>query len=396
MNQQTLRTAAVHGFLFLITLATTIIAGTEHVTGRFFIGWGWIPPEGLVRWEDLGRGIPYALLFLSFLSFHEFGHYFTARYHKVACTLPFYIPVYIPLPGAINIGSFGAVIRLKERPSSTRKYFDIGIAGPLAGFVVSLGILIYGFLHLPPMEEYVLTIHPEYLETFQGVPSEAAMTEYLQEKGIQNYLIGTSLLFEILKETIPPDPAQVPPHFELMHYPYLFVGYLTLFFTALNLLPIGQLDGGHVVYGLVGRKYSYWIARLAVLALLMIGGTGVIDLRQAGDLSSLGSFLLRAGIYIAFILHLLRRAFIQFSLGTQWGITLGVILAQVLLKWSFPTLDMNFIWLFYAFLVVRFVGIDHPPAMYEHRVNRPRQILGWLAILIFILCFSPTPLKVIG
>jgi len=391
-----LRKLIIHLGLFLITLVTTTIAGAEHATGKIFAGWGLVSPEGLLKLDDWHKGLPYAISFLAFLSFHEFGHYFTSLYHKVKCTLPFYIPVYIPIPGAVNIGSFGAVIRLKQRPSSTDKYFDIGIAGPLAGFMVSIFLLIYGFTHLPPLEEYVYSIHPEYKQQFGRIPSPREMRAFLEAQNVQSYQIGSSLLFEILKRVIPSDPAQIPPHFELMHYPFLFVGYLTLFFTALNLLPIGQLDGGHVMYGMFGARVSSIIARGAVIGLLLLGGTGIVDIRT-DSFSNLGwVLLLRIAIYYVFIVYVLRRVL---QIDDRWKVylyALSLLMIQIALKWFFPSLNVNFIWLFYSFLVVRFVGVDHPSALVERRINLPRQILGWVAILIFILCFSPEPLKIMG
>ena len=399
MGEKKIRRYFIHIALFLLTLLTTTIAGAEHATAKIFAGWGLIEQEFLLEIKDWSKGLPYALSFLAFLSFHEFGHYFTSVYHKVKCSLPFYIPIYIPIPGAINIGSFGAVIRLKERPVSTQKYFDIGIAGPLAGFVISIGLLTYGFLNLPPLESHVLSIHPDYVETFGGVPSTEQMEMTLIATEDVTYSIGTSVLFEVLKHVLPPDPSQVPPHFELMHYPYLFVGYLTLFFTALNLLPIGQLDGGHVIYGMFGPKISGLVSRFTVVILLFLGGTGFIDLQSfPGPMNISGTLwmIARVSLYFLFIAFVLKRVVPLRSSWELYLFTLGLISLQILLKWIFPNLHVNLIWLFYAFLVVRFVGLDHPPALQENTVNLPRKVLGWVAILIFILCFSPEPLQLIG
>ena len=396
IRKKRVKTYIIHIGLFVVSLLTTMVAGAEHATGKIFIGWGIIPPEALISFSELHKGLPYALSFLAFLSFHEFGHYFTAVYHKVKCSLPFYIPVYIPLPGAVNIGSFGAVIRLKQRPESTQKYFDIGIAGPLAGFVVSILILMYGFLNLPDLEQYVLNIHPEYIEQFGGVPTYEEMLYDLQEKKVQTYMIGSSLLFEFLKNVLVEDPSQIPPHFELMHYPYLFVGYLTLFFTALNLLPIGQLDGGHVMYGLFGPYYSGLIARLAVVVLLFIGGLGVLDVREFQNSDQISAILLRTVVYIGFLYYVLSKAFYGSPLSFKVFLLISLLTAQLVGKYYFPNAAMNFIWLFYSFLVVRFVGVDHPPALIEKPISPGRKVLGWFAILIFILCFSPSPIKLIG
>ncbi len=355
-------------------------------------------PVQKLTWEDLPLGIPYSLSFLAFLTFHEFGHYFTAVFHRVKCSLPYYIPVYFPL-GVLNIGSLGAVIRLRQIPESTRKYYDIGVAGPIAGFVVSLFLLIYGFSHLPPLDDYLIDINPEYAYTFGGVPSEAEIIAYVKQEGGAVYYVGTSLLFELLKYTIPEDPTQVPNHFELIHYPHLFVGYITLFFTALNLLPIGQLDGGHVIYGMFGRHISSIIGRAAVIFLLFLGGTGLVDLdvtQYLGSFMEVGSYLAGQGLYALFIWYVLARTFPHSSSGKIISGTLLILLSQGVVVYLIDDLEANFIWLLYTFLVVRGIGIDHPPARSEHRVNFPRQLLGWIAILIFILCFSPAPVQIVG
>ncbi|RMG28141.1 MAG: site-2 protease family protein [Bacteroidetes bacterium] len=393
------RTYALHVGLFLLTVLTTLMVGAELVENKWWFAWMYPLPEGISLQEvqfqlkDLLKGIPYSLSFLAFLTFHEFGHYFTAVYHRVKCTLPYYIPLYIPLP-ILNIGSLGAVIRLKEVPPSTRKYFDIGIAGPLAGFVVSIFLLVYGFSHLPNVEEKVLSIHPDYVERYGGVPSrEQVLAEYAANDSLPpTYYVGTSLIFEAMKTYIPKDPAQVPTHFELMHYPLLFVGYITLFFTALNLLPMGQLDGGHIIYGMFGRKVAAYVSRLTLLALLFVGGTGF------AELGSLAENWLSLLIYLFFLNFVCGRMLRMFGgrLPHSLALALTILALQFAIKWAFPQIEPNLIWLIYAFIVVRMLGIDHPPARHEHRVNRPRQLLGWLAIVIFILCFTPQPILVIG
>lgn len=396
MRQDTWKTYLLHIGLFLLTLITTTLAGAEQATAKILIGWGMVPKEALVQPHEWVKGLPFALSFLAFLTFHEFGHYFMSLYRRVKCSLPYYIPIFIPLPTAINIGSFGAVIRLRQRPDSTTKYFDIGIAGPLAGFVVSIGLLLYGFTHLPDINSYVLQLHPEYLEDFGGVPSEAQMQDFLRQEGGQSLVIGSNLLFDWLKNSLPADPSQVPTRFELMHYPFLFVGYLTLFFTALNLLPIGQLDGGHIIYGMFGARTSGFIARLAVVGLIFIGGTGAIDWRALAMQDVWYNFALRSFVYLLFLHFLYRRLFHGAQVYFPIVLALLTFGIQILLKQRFPALQMNLIWLLYAFLAVRFVGVDHPPAFKEEKIGWVRMALGWLAIAIFILCFSPEPLKVVG
>ncbi len=420
MTSEQLRTYARHLGLFLLTLIATTLVGAEHVTGRIWFGWGMVDAAALLSAHEIWLGLPYSISFLTFLTFHEFGHYLTAVYHRIRVSLPYYIPFYIPLSGLVfNIGSFGAVIRLKEIPDSTRKFFDVGIAGPLAGFVVSVLLLVYGFSHLPPVEDYVLNIHPDYLEQYGGVPTENQQEQFILESGGQTFRIGTSLLFSWLRSVVPDDPSQVPTQFELIHYPFLFVGYLTLFFTALNLLPIGQLDGGHIVYGMFGRKIASLIARIAVIALLFIGGAGLLNpVRMEAIFVSFGGHVqeMFAGynpetatnlfydllvfgglfLYARFIRFVYDRIFPVLRTRQTWMLSLITLLAQALVASFWQGLEMNFIWLLYAFLVVRFLGVDHPEAYHEHKVNLPRQVLGWVAIVIFILCFSPSPIEVIG
>src|SRR5512146_898282 len=105
-------------------------------------------------------GLPYSIAIMFMISAHEFGHYFAAKYHKVNATLPYYIP-FPNIPGFLNFGTMGAVIRTKSPVPTKKAMFDIGIAGPLAGFAACLIVLIYGFLNVPG-REYILSIHPDY------------------------------------------------------------------------------------------------------------------------------------------------------------------------------------------------------------------------------------------
>ncbi len=373
----------LHLGLFGLTLMSATLVGAELINGYHW-------SEGLT-WAQFWTGLPYSLAFMTFLTFHEFGHFFAAVSHDVRTSLPYYLPLYIPV-FLLNIGSLGAVIVLKGRPTTTQKFFDIGIAGPLAGFLVSTGLLIYGFMNLPELESYVLRLHPEYIDQFGGMPASISILDsWLKEQGNPGVMIGSSLLFELLKNLLPIDTGQIPPHFELMHYPYLFVGYITLFFTALNLLPIGQLDGGHITYGLFGRRWASRISRATVIALLLIGGTGLVDLPDG----SWETYLSRA-VYLGFLVYI----YLYLFSPEQWhwvvvAIVTTVIL-QAVLKGIMPQIRPSFIWLMYAFLAVRFIKLDHPPALVEHELDPIRKWLGWLAILIFVLCFTPEPIRVIG
>ncbi len=119
-----------HLLLFLVTFITTVIAGTEWVTGTM----------GPYDLESLMIGLPYSLSALFILATHEFGHYFAAKYHKVKATLPYFIPI-PPIPGFFNFGTMGAVIKTKSEISTNKAMFDIGVAGPIAGFIASLIVI---------------------------------------------------------------------------------------------------------------------------------------------------------------------------------------------------------------------------------------------------------------
>ena len=143
-------------FFFLgLTLITTTLSGAEWITQKYIF----LPEPFGMTWSDFIKGFEYSIPFLLILTCHEFGHYLTARHYKIDVSLPFYIPFWLPIFG--TIGTFGAMIRIREKIKSRTQYFDVGIAGPLAGFVVALGVLYYGFTHLPP-PEHIYDVHPEY------------------------------------------------------------------------------------------------------------------------------------------------------------------------------------------------------------------------------------------
>ncbi len=367
-----IRAFVIHGGLFIVTLITTTLGGAEWTFGKSLFSPGY-------SWSDFQSGLPYSVSFLGILTVHEFGHYFTAMYYRVKATLPYYIP----LPWFIfPLGTMGAIIRIKSHVSSKQHHFDIGIAGPLAGFVLAIGILWYGFTHLPP-PEYIFQIHPEYAKYGLDYANFVYRPEIIQ-KGVVDISIGKNLIFQFF-EAFVADPARIPNVHEVMHYPFLFAGFLSLVFTSINLLPIGQLDGGHVLYGLVGHRLHRLIASIIFFAFLFFAVLGIVSPTEPVD-----DLIWEIPLLIGFIYMCLT------GLKWDWKNTLLasviVFTIQYLLKIFFPALHGYGTWMPFAFIIGRFIGIPHPRSEIENPLNLGRIILGWLALAIFVLCFAPNPI----
>ncbi|WP_242478944.1 site-2 protease family protein [Hymenobacter lapidiphilus] len=366
----------LHLLLFLVTLLTTTLAGVTLIDNTFLQTM--LPFELLAQpvaqiWAELKPGLWYAGPFLAVLTVHEFGHYFTARYNRIGATLPYFIP--LPL----GFGTFGAVIRIKEQIHSRREFFDVGLAGPLAGFVVAVGVLWYGLTHLPPLE-YLFQIHPELRQygadyaryAYQNLPAGSIVT------------LGQPLLFQAMAALLA-DPARLPHPYELLHYPVLVAGVFSLFFTALNLLPIGQLDGGHIVYGLLGPRRAARVSVLLFLAFIFYAGLGLFTLRTSTE-----DWLTWSLPYLLYLWLVLRRA--APTARRALFLVGAVALGQVALASAFPGLQGNPGWLLFGLLLARTTGIFHPPAPDERPLSPGRKVLGWLMLLIFVLCFAPSPI----
>jgi membrane-associated protease RseP (regulator of RpoE activity) len=378
------KTLLLHGGLFLLTLLTTTLSGAEWMFGGIFI-----PIEGarLLGWAEFWQGLNFSVPFLLVLTVHEFGHYFVARVHQVRTTLPFYIPIWFGI--GQGIGTMGAFIRIIDPIRSRTKYFDIGIAGPLAGFVVALGLLWYGFTHLPPAD-YIFTIHPEYKKYGLRYGEFA----YLNLPPGNTFAFGDNILFWFFK-TYVADPTRLPHPFEMMHYPYLLAGFLSLFFTALNLIPIGQLDGGHILYALIGRKRFTWVAPVLYIIFIFYAGLGVFTPADfATDNNDLFmDQLLKLGLYAGFLYICLYRISegSETPRQTTMLLALSVLVGQLLLTLWRPDLEGYPNFLVFAFVLGRFLGIYHPDTEQDEPLSAGRKILGWLALVVFILCFSPKP-----
>jgi membrane-associated protease RseP (regulator of RpoE activity) len=233
----------------LILLILTFI--TTTLTGSMLIG-----KDPFLTLEALLSGLPYAIAVMTILGAHEMGHYIYALKYRIYATLPYFIPFFLP---AFNFGTLGAFIKMRSPIPDKRALLDVGIAGPLAGFVMSIFFLFLGFSLLPDLagvKEYVSQIH-EWSES-----GENALT------------LGSSLLFDFIRRIM---GAQHLPMYEIYHFPFIFAGWLGLLVTALNLMPIGQLDGGHISYALLGKKAKIVaIAAFIALALLNFYSTNWI------------------------------------------------------------------------------------------------------------------------
>ncbi len=213
----------LHVVLFLATLATTTMAGAM------------LSGVDLLRHPgQFSVGLPFSLTLLTILLVHELGHYTTARIHGVQTTLPFFIPA------PTFIGTFGAFISMRSAPPDRRSLFDVAAAGPLAGLVLAIPAVILG-LNLSSIDA--------------------------NEQSGGGVTLGSSLLLALLtKVTL----GHFPHDVNIAIHPVGFAGWIGLFVTALNLLPVGQLDGGHITYALFGSRHV-WISRLAFLFIFSLG-----------------------------------------------------------------------------------------------------------------------------
>jgi membrane-associated protease RseP (regulator of RpoE activity) len=217
--------------LFVLTMFTTLWAGAYQAysgTIRGPVNFLWEHPDML--WN----GIPFAATLLFILVTHEFGHFILSKIHRVPASLPLFIP------GPPHfIGTFGAIIRMRGPIMNRRALFDIGVAGPLAGFVVAIVALIIGL-------------------------SLSTIVDRAATYGLQ---LGEPLLLKFMAWVI---LGSLPPQADVLLHPVAFAAWFGLFVTSLNLIPIGQLDGGHVAYALWGTRQR--TVAFAVLPLLIVLG----------------------------------------------------------------------------------------------------------------------------
>jgi len=380
-NRPDLRTVLKHTALFVLTFICVSFAGLLWVGHT-------AETESLFSLEMLPEGMLFASLLLAFLTVHEFGHYFAAVIHNVKVTLPYFIPV------PFGIGTLGAVIRIKERVQRTRSLFDIGVSGPVAGFIVSLVVLIYGFATLPDpsfIENFAghedVIAHINETGTFPPVPEQP-------DEGSMIMILGNTLLYDFIAGFF----NNVPPMYEMYHYPFLFAGWLGLFFTALNLIPVGQLDGGHILYSLIGYKKHRAVARICFGAITMFAGIEALPLIYSGVRAySPELAFLSVGIWGIILLFLMRRGFHgdHSWIAPVWFTSLAGSILWLIIFENGIGADSNsgsLIWLLWSFFIVFFVGLEHPPVLHEEKLSPGRKAVGWASMVIFILCISPVPI----
>ncbi len=228
------------GLTNLVLLAATVL--TTVAAGAFL----WLAYVGgsTLSWSDfVWGGLSFALPLMLVLGLHELAHYVMARYHHVEASLPFFIPVPPPF---ILFGTFGAFISLREPIPSKKALLDIGAAGPLAGFLVAIPVTLYGLF---------LSAHAPALSVANCGPSFFGVT-------YGNFLIGGSAFWYFLQLLFPFSISNL--------HPVALAGWVGLLVTAINLLPAGQLDGGHVFRALLGDR-ARWVSYAAVVLLFVLG-----------------------------------------------------------------------------------------------------------------------------
>ncbi|NMB76902.1 MAG: site-2 protease family protein [Myxococcales bacterium] len=296
----------LHLLLFLLTCATTFLAGAWSAGG-----------PGL----NAAAGGMFAAAIMSILLVHEMGHYLAARRHRVEASLPYFLPA--PFP---PVGTFGAVIRMREPPRSRSALLDIGMGGPLAGLLPALLVCLVG-LHLSPVVE------------MSDLP-QGAMLE------------GNSLLYLGLKRLAHPEMG---PSQDVLLHPLAWAGWLGLLVTSLNLLPAGQLDGGHVAYALFGADTHRRLSRTVHVAVFVLGLLGLACelLLVFDDTAALAR----------------ERGWLPWL---SWG--------SGMLPWLVWT------------VLLRFVGGRHPAiaAADDPEPSPTRRRLGLATLALFVLTFTPS------
>jgi membrane-associated protease RseP (regulator of RpoE activity) len=263
------------------------------------------------------KGWRFAVPLLAILLAHEFGHYIAARYHRVPASLPYFIP----LPFVGPFGTLGAVIAMPDRIRSRNALLDIGASGPIAGMIVALPVLFWGLAQSPVLPHG---------------------TAYTQE--------GQSLLYFAAKWLV---HGTFPAGHDVLLHPVAEAGWGGLFLTMINLLPFGQLDGGHIAYALFGERQNRaapWI-RLAIVPLfLYVLGTNLVPALRIGGTGVIGLAIGNSLFWLV------------------WYALLGVL--------------------------ARVSGHDHPPCE-PGELSPFRRAVAWFCLILFVLLFMPRPIETV-
>lgn len=209
-----------HVVLFLLTVVTTTLVGADRYAS-FYLGFRAAAELPFSFWELIVRGLWYSVSILAILGAHEFGHYYACRYYGVDASLPYFLPV----PPIVLSGTLGAFIRIRQQIPTKRALFDIGIAGPLAGFVVLVPVLMIGM----------------YMSQVVQMPKDFDGTLFE---------LGEPLLFKAATWLT---FGSVPDGYTVSMHPVAFAAWFGMLATTLNLFPVGQTDGGHISYSVLGR-----------------------------------------------------------------------------------------------------------------------------------------------
>ncbi len=283
--------------LFVATVLSTLFAGAQ---------WYYIDP--FAEPTEIWRAWPFSVAILLVLGVHEMGHYVLSRYHRVNASLPYFLPV------PTLIGTMGAVIKMKGRMPDRRALFDIGVAGPLAGLVATVAVTVVG-LHLPPVN---------------------APQEVVEESGVVIQL-GYPPLLELLATAVDQPLYREDPTTAVN--PVVIGGWVGMFVTFLNLIPVGQLDGGHILRAMIGELQE------------------TIGALVPGVLFALAGYLYYVGDYSG---------------------------------------NSVFIWVFWGLFAALIAAAGPARPVDDGRLGRGRLLLGVVTFVLGVLCFMPVPIAIVG
>jgi len=295
----------VHVILFFITLITTFMSG-------FFQG------------GSVSSGMSFSAALIFILGTHEMGHFLYGKKYGINITPPYFIPA---PPFISPIGTFGAFIKIKSPISTKRALFDIGIAGPLAGIMAAIPVIIVGI-------------------------KLSRIVETTSKSLDHGLTLGSPLIFSLISDSI---IGKIPEGHDLLLHPVAFAGWIGLFVTALNLIPAGQLDGGHIMYSIFSKKWHRRTSIIIILILLLFGiGTQPI-------IQYFQSYIEGTALYNY-------KGIFNFEGWAGW------------LMWA---------------VLLTFMGTKHPPTMYDDiQLDGKRKFFSLVALLIFIGCFTPMPIRI--